>query len=318
MKRFKKDDYAKREKTRQENIERDDKLAREEEKLAREEEKLAREEENLAREKENLAREKETLAREKETLAREKETLAREKETLARDNTPAREKKAIQNISTGTPTPARVSTASQVFTSAYTQSAHHQRNLGIITKSESSMADSKPGSQGQGAGNQQGAFKMTKELKQLALISWKDLLVSTRDYVPFHVRTAQAYESSIKLLKRAMLHYKEHKPPGEQCVSWDHNYFRELQQKYYIPQAYCDPEMYFQNLKRDSCFAYYNRPCSVREYYDLACQDTPEYVAKHGMAAKQARKYSAPIAHNPFNPGFQRGQASPPKFDEDV
>jgi hypothetical protein len=49
----------------------------------------------------------------------------------------------------------------------------------------------------------------------------------------------------------------------------------------------------------------------------LACQDTPGYVAKHGMAARQARKYSAPIAHNPFNHGFQRGQASPPKFDED-
>jgi hypothetical protein len=86
---FKKDD-VKREKTRQENIERDDKLAREEE---------------------NLARERENLAREKETLAREKETLAREKETLARDNTPAREKKAIQNISTDT-TPVRVAASS--------------------------------------------------------------------------------------------------------------------------------------------------------------------------------------------------------------
>jgi hypothetical protein len=72
--------------------------------------------------------------------------------------------------------------------------------------------------------------------------------------------------------------------------------------------------MYFQNLKRDSCFAYYNRPCSVREYYDLVCKDTPGYVKGHGMAARQARKYSAPVAHNP---GFQKGQASPPKFDED-
>jgi hypothetical protein len=176
------------------------------------------------------------------------------------------------------------------------------------------MADAKPGPQGQCTSNQPEGFKLIKELKQLALTTWKELLVSTKDYVPFQVRTLQAYESSIKLLKRAMLHYKERKPPGEQCVSWDHNYFRELQQKCYIPQAYCEPEVYFQNLKKDSCFAYYNRPCSVREYYELACQDTPGYIAKHGMAARQARKYSAPIAHNP---GFQRGQASPPKFDED-
>jgi hypothetical protein len=77
-KRFKKDDVM-RDKTRRENIERDDKIAREE-----------------------------------ETLAREKETLAREKEMLARDHKPAREKKVIQDISTGT-TPARITTSSQVF-----------------------------------------------------------------------------------------------------------------------------------------------------------------------------------------------------------
>ncbi len=155
---------------------------------------------------------------------------------------------------------------------------------------------------------------MTKELKQLALTTWKELLVSTRDYVPFQQRSFPAHENTIKRLKSAMRHYKEHKPPGEQCVSWDHNYFLELQKEYYIPQAYCDPEMYFKNLKKNSCFAYYNRPCSVREYYESACQDTPGYIPKHGMTARQAREYSAPIA---YNPGFQRSQASPPKFDED-
>jgi hypothetical protein len=123
-KRFKKDEVL-RAKTREENIERDDKLAREEEKqnLAREEEKqnLAREKQNLAREKQNLAREKPNLAREEPNLAREEPNLAREKETLARDTTPARKGKAIQNIATGT-TPARVTASSQVFTTAYTQS----------------------------------------------------------------------------------------------------------------------------------------------------------------------------------------------------
>jgi hypothetical protein len=49
LKRFKKDDEM-RTKTRQDNIERDDKLAREEENLAREKQNLAREKQNLARE----------------------------------------------------------------------------------------------------------------------------------------------------------------------------------------------------------------------------------------------------------------------------
>ncbi len=137
-KRFKKDEVL-RAKTRQDDLERDD--------------KLAREEENLAREKDNLAREKDNLAREKDNLAREKENLAREKENLARGIKPTREKKVPQDISTGT-TPVRVATASQGFTSAYTQSAQHERNLGIITKSESSVADVKPGSREQCASKQ--------------------------------------------------------------------------------------------------------------------------------------------------------------------
>jgi hypothetical protein len=91
----------------------------------------------------NIAKTRQDNHERDDKLAREEENLAREKENLARDNAPTKEKKAIQNISTG-PTPARVATASQVFTSAYTQSAHHSRNLGILTKSESSTADTKP------------------------------------------------------------------------------------------------------------------------------------------------------------------------------
>ncbi len=182
LKRFKKDDVQ-RAKTRQGNLERDDKLAREEE-------NLAREKDNVAREKDNLAREKDKLAREKDKLARDI-APAREKKpphAIATGIKPAREDKVIQNIAAGT-TPVRAATASQAFTTAYTQSAHHERNLGIITKSESSMADSKPGSQELCAGKQPEGFKMTKELKQLALTTWKELLVKTKDYTPFKVRT---------------------------------------------------------------------------------------------------------------------------------
>ena len=140
-KRFKKDE-ALRAKTREDNIKRND----------------------------EIAREQENLEREKEKGIREKQNLEREESNLARDTKPARVKKDIRDVATGA-TPAKITTSSQVFTSAYTQSAHHQRSLGIITKSESSMGDSKPGSQGQCASNQPEGFKMTKELKQLALTS---------------------------------------------------------------------------------------------------------------------------------------------------
>jgi hypothetical protein len=280
-KRFKKDE-ALRAKTREDNIKRDD----------------------------EIAREQENLVREKEKGIREKQNLEREESNLARDTKPARVKKDIQDIATGA-TPAKITTSSQVFTSAYTQSAHHQRNLGIITKSESSMADAEPSSREHCASNQPGAYQMTKELKQLAVTSWKNLLVSTRDYLPLHVRSAQTHESGIKLLRRAISHFKDNKPPGVQSISWDHDYFRDMQRKYYIPQAFCDPEVYFQNLKQDPCFAYYNRPISVKVYYELLLEDTPGYVKQ---PKRQPKKYKAPIAHNP---GFQRAQASPPRYDND-
>jgi hypothetical protein len=267
-----------RAKTRADNIERDD--------------KLAREEENLAREKQNLAR--------------EKQNLAKEQETLARDKTPAREKKAIQNISTGT-TPVRVTAASQVFTSAYTQSAHHSRNLGIITKSDSSLVVAKPDEQ------KAEGFKFNNEKKAHALTTWKNLLIKTRDYIPIRVRTIEVYEASIKKLIRAMRNYRETKPAGELCLQWKHERHALFQQEYWIPQTYCQLEVHFKNLEADVQFAYYNRPCSVHEYYELVCSDTPGYNAgrvkgqynraSFRSAARQpmtSASSTRPVAHNPI------------------
>ncbi len=105
FKRFKKDEVL-RAKTREDNIERDDKIARK---------------------KENLAREKMPA---RENLAREKMPA---RENLAREKMPARENKTTQNISTNA-TPVRAAASSKVLTSAYTLSARHDRSLGIITK----------------------------------------------------------------------------------------------------------------------------------------------------------------------------------------
>jgi hypothetical protein len=179
-----------------------------------------------------------------------------------------------------------------------------------MTKSESSTADSKPGTLMQSASGQPGTFMMTKELKQLALTSWKNLLVSTGDYAPLQTKAVRTHENSIKLLRRAISHWKENKPAGVQCISWDHDYFRAAQRTYYIPQTYCDPEVYFQNLKKDPSFAYYNRPCSMKVYYELLCADTPGYTKRQ----KPPRKYTAPIAHNP---GFRRSNDPTPEYDEE-
>jgi hypothetical protein len=85
--------------------------------------------------------------------------------------------------------------------------------------------------------------------------------------------------------------------------------------------------VYFKNLEADVQFAYYNRPCSVHEYYELVCRDTPGYNAGHvkgqhnrasfRSAARQpttSASSTRPVAHNP---GFQRPHDPPPEFDED-
>jgi hypothetical protein len=304
-----------RAKTKEDNIERDDKIAREED-------------DNLAREKQSLAREQENLAREKMPA---RENLAREKmparENLAREKMPARENKTIQNISTNA-TPVRAAASSQVLTSAYTLSARHDRSLGIITKSDSSLVAAKPEE------HKAEGFKFNNEKKTHALTTWKNLLIETRDYMPFRVRSIRAYEASIKALIRAMRNYKEAKPAGNQCLQWTHDKHAPLQQEYWIPQTYCEPEVYFKNLEKDVQFAYYNRPCSVYEYYELVCNDTPGYDPAHvkgqhnrasfKSAARQpttsassttsSASSTRPVAHNP---GFQRSHDPPPEYDED-
>ena len=180
-------------------------------------------------------------------------------------------------------------------------------------------------------------------------MTWKNLLIKTRDYIPFRVRTIASYKASIKKLIGAMRNYKDCKPAGNLCLQWKHEQHALLQQEYWIPQTYCKPEVFFKNLEKDVQFAYYNRPCSVNEYYELVCNDTPGYDPAHvkgqhnrasynRSAARQSTTSASstptsarstptgasstptgasstrPVAHNP---GFQRSHDPPPEYDED-
>ncbi len=78
-------------------------------------------------------------------------------------------------------------------------------------------------------------FKFNNEKKTHALTTWKNLLIKTRDYFPFRVRTVEVYEASIKTLIKAMRNYKDTKPAGEQCLQWKHEKHALLQKEYWIP-----------------------------------------------------------------------------------
>jgi hypothetical protein len=218
--------------------------------------------------------------------------------------------------------------------------------LGIITKSDSSLVVAKP------EDRKAEGFKFNNEKKAHALTTWKNLLIETKDYLPFRVRSIRAYVASIKALIAAMRNYKETKPAGNQCLQWTHDTHALLQQEYWIPQTYIEPEVYCKNLEKDVRFAYYNRPCSVYEYYELVCNDTPGYSVAQAKgqrcfrpAARQpttsasstttsasstttsasstttsassttkSASSTRPVAHNP---GFQRSHDPTPEYDEE-
>ena len=98
-------------------------------------------------------------------------------------------------------------------------------------------------------------FKFNNERKAYALMTWKNLLIKTRDYIPFRIRTIAFYKASIKKLIGAMRNYKDCKPAGNLCLQWKHEQHALLQQEYWIPQTYCEPEVYFKNLEKDVQFA---------------------------------------------------------------
>jgi hypothetical protein len=99
--------------------------------------------------------------------------------------------------------------------------------------------------------NKTEGFKFNSEKKAYALTTWKNLLMKTKDYLPYRVRTIEAYEISIKRLIGAMRNYRENKPAGELLLQWNHEWYTTLQQEYWIPQTYCLPEVYFKNLEVD-------------------------------------------------------------------
>jgi len=78
-KRFKKDDVM-REKTRRENIERDDKIAREKVNLIREKQKnrISQEKNRISQEKNRISQEKNRISQEKNRISQEKKKLSQE------------------------------------------------------------------------------------------------------------------------------------------------------------------------------------------------------------------------------------------------
>jgi hypothetical protein len=152
---------------------------------------------------------------------------------------------------------------------------------------------------------------VTRAQKQEGLKMWKDLLIQTKEYRPFQERTEEENLKEVKFLRAAMSNFRLLKLQGMDSLRHEHSEFGYLQEKYYIPKAFCMPEELFREEQLDYNVVYYKRCCSMYDYYNMLSKDNPCFVERRERRWSQA-------AHSSHNlPHQSERQASPAAQDKD-
>ena len=233
-------------------------------------------------------------------------------------------------------------------TTAYTTSSKDKRNLGIMTKdpatidaaptssrydqakaTENNQAKATDNKQAKATDkNQAKAVKnemdqdesapiVTYAQKQEGLKMWKDLLIQTNDYRPFTDRTEEENLREVKFLRAAMSNFRLLRLQGMDTLLHEHSEFGHLQDQYCIPRTFCMPVELFRQEQLDYNVMYYQRCCSMYDFYNMLSKDNPCYVDRkerrwgNGLYSSQ----KAPPWGQP-NPSQSERQESPAVQDE--
>jgi hypothetical protein len=130
---------------------------------------------------------------------------------------------------------------------------------------------------------------VTKEQKWEALKMWKDLMSTTDDYKPLQHRSELAHLKEIKFLKAAMGDFRGMKLKGLAALKSEHGNYRTVQSRYYIPREFCMPEQFFREVQFDRNVLYWKRCCSMMDFYNLCCKDTPFFKEKRRPDRREAK-----------------------------
>jgi hypothetical protein len=120
---------------------------------------------------------------------------------------------------------------------------------------------------------------VTKEHKRESLKMWKDLMSTTDDHKPLQHRSELAHLKEIKFLKAAMGDFRGMKLKGLAALKSEHDNYRTVQSRYYIPKEFCMPEQFFREVQFDRNVLYWKR-CCFMVFYNLCCKDTPFFKEK--------------------------------------
>jgi hypothetical protein len=130
---------------------------------------------------------------------------------------------------------------------------------------------------------------VTKEQKWESLKMWKDLMSTTDDYKPSQHRSELAHLKEIKFLKTAMGDFRGMKLKGLAALKSEHDNYRTVQSRYYIPREFCMPEQFFREVQFDRNVLYWKRCCSMVDFYNLCCKDTPFSKEKRRPDRREAQ-----------------------------
>jgi hypothetical protein len=181
------------------------------------------------------------------------------------------------------------------MTSAYTQPARDDANLKTVVKDPQSIRTTDQVSEPKASrtsvhtlSSQDHVWEsedprvplVTREDKQKALKMWKDKMLTTDDYKPFHQRSEADHLKEIRFLKSAMVDFRKLRIKGQSGLKTDHVNFRTVQSRYYIPRDFIMPEQFFREVHLDHNTLYWKRCCSMQDFYHMCCVDTPFYVDK--------------------------------------
>jgi hypothetical protein len=128
---------------------------------------------------------------------------------------------------------------------------------------------------------------VTKDQRNDALEIWKQLLITTKDYVPFHHCTEGENLKAVKVLRSAMSHFRTLRLSGMGKLRATHPEFFNLQEKYYIPKDFCLPEDFFREEQLDFSVSYTKRCCSLYDFYNLLSMDSPGYIDRDTRRANE-------------------------------
>ncbi len=101
-----------------------------------------------------------------------------------------------------------------------------------------------------------------------------------------------------------MSHYRRLKLCGMEAPRATHPEFGYLQDRYFIPKAFCMPEELFREEQLDYGVLYSKRYCSVYDFYNMLSIDNPCYIDRRGRSNN--------AAHSGHTVPFQSIRQEPP------